>query len=403
MGQIIDLSHFSIWLLILSICKGFALFTIIHTLYKDKFNSFITLITTLISISAWNLVNQYSKLLAEKADNSAFVMLSYVSLILFIFAVFAISIDTKTKNKITGSLLIFGLYIFIWIGSSAILSFIWSKVGYQDLIDNLPTYKSTIALTLSNALTYLFGGYIVSFFLRLSKIKASDFKAKYLYFYIFPVTNILPLIICASTKAFWEESNGDLLYQNIIICITFIVVAIIDFATIFVVDSIRKTDDKNEELLILSTKNEIEYQSLELIKAEREGLRHIKHDIKNIHLTVKELILSGNNEQALDILNQSNDELTEIDGLKLCGNAINATKECNKKEIYFSITASDKIIKIDTKNPFINRKKVIQEGHGNGTKIIKEIAEKHGGDYKASSENGIYTTHTTLRNIEAHI
>lgn len=402
MGQIIDLSHFSIWLLILSICKGFALFTIIHTLYKDKFNSFITLITTLISVCAWNTVNQYSKLLAEKADNGAFVILSYVSLILFIFAVFAISIDTKTKNKITGSLLIFGLYIFIWIGSSAILSFIWSKVGYQDLIDNLPTYKSTIALTLSNALTYLFGGYIVSFFLRLSKIKASDFKAKYLYFYIFPVTNILPLIICASTKAFWEESNGDLLYQNIIICITFIVVAIIDFATIFVVDSIRKTDDKNAELLILSTKNEIEYQSLELIKAEKEGLRHIKHDIKNIHLTVKELILSGNNEQALDILNQSNDELTEIDGLRLCGNAINATKECNKKEIYFSITASDKIIKIDTKNPFINRKKVIQEGHGNGTKIIKEIAEKHGGDYKASNENGIYTTHTTLRNIEAH-
>ena len=74
MGQIIDLSHFSIWLLILSICKGFALFTIIHTLYKDKFNSFITLISTLISISAWNLVNQYSKLLAEKADNSAFVI-----------------------------------------------------------------------------------------------------------------------------------------------------------------------------------------------------------------------------------------------------------------------------------------------------------------------------------------
>ena len=403
MGQIIDLSHFSIWLLILSICKGFALFTIIHTLYKDKFNSFITLITTLISVCAWNTVNQYSKLLAEKADNGAFVILSYVSLILFIFAVFAISIDTKTKNKITGSLLIFGLYIFIWSGSSAILSFIWSKVGYQDLIDNLPTYKSTIALTLSNALTYLFGGYIISFFLRLSKIKASDFKAKYLYFYIFPATNILPLIICASTKAFWEESNGDLLYQNIIICITFIVVAIIDFATIFVVDSIRKTDDKNAELLILSTKNEIEYQSLELIKAERERLRHIKHDIKNIHLTVKELILSGNNEEALDILNQSNDELTEIDGLRLCGNAINATKECNKKEIYFSITATDKIIKIDTKNPFINRKKVIQEGHGNGTKIIKEIAEKHGGDYKASSENGIYTTHTTLRNVKANI
>lgn len=99
MGQIIDLSHFSIWLLILSICKGFALFTIIHTLYKDKFNSFITLITTLISVCAWNTVNQYSKLLAEKADNGAFVILSYVSLILFIFAVFAISIDTKQKTK----------------------------------------------------------------------------------------------------------------------------------------------------------------------------------------------------------------------------------------------------------------------------------------------------------------
>ena len=160
---------------------------------------------------------------------------------------------------------------------------------------------------------------------------------------------------------------------------------------------------------------------------------------------------SKNAKKRLEILNQSNDELTEINGLRPCGNdiintvfyikskeakaenielnvevdiqnsvkiknidlarillnlcdnAINATKECDKKEIYFSITASDKIIKIDTKNPFINRKKVIQEGHGNGTKIIKEIAEKHGGDYKASSENGIYTTHTTLRNIEANI
>ena len=56
-------------------------------------------------------------------------------------------------------------------------------------------------------------------------------------------------------------------------------------------------------------------------------------------------------------------------------------------------------------------KKVIEEAgeilmaskDGNKLQIIKEIAEKHGGDYKASSENGIYTTHTTLRNIEAHI
>lgn len=56
-----------------------------------------------------------------------------------------------------------------------------------------------------------------------------------------------------------------------------------------------------------------------------------------------------------------------------------------------------------TQKSVYKQKKVIQEGHGNGTKIIKEIAEKHGGDYKASSENGIYTTHTTLRNIEANI
>lgn len=446
MGQIIDLSHFSIWLLILSACKGFALFTIIHTLYKDKFNSFITLITTLVSASVWNIASQYVKLQAEK--NSVFTLLIYILLILFIFAVFAISIDTKAKNKITGSLLIFAIYIFIWIGTSALLSFVWSKLGYQNLIDNLPIYKSTIALTLSNALTYLVGGYVVSFLLRLFKIKAKDFKAKYLYFYIFPITNILPIIICATQKAFWEKSSADLLYQNILICITFAVVSAIDFASIFIVDAIRKTDEKNNELLVLSTKNEIEYQSLELIKAERESLRHVKHDIKNIHLTVKELILSGKSEQALDILNQSNDELTSIDGIRLCNNdiintvfyikskeakteniklnveadiqndvkiqnidlarillnlcdnAINATSECDKKEIDFSITVSDKQIKIDTINPFINKKREIREGHGNGTKIIKEIAKNHGGDYKASGENGIYTTHTTLRNIE---
>lgn len=59
--------------------------------------------------------------------------------------------------------------------------------------------------------------------------------------------------------------------------------------------------------------------------------------------------MSGNNEQALDILNQSNDELTEVDGLRLCGNDIINTvfyiksKEAKAENIELNVKLTFKI------------------------------------------------------------
>lgn len=443
--QIIDLREFSIWMLMLSICKGFAIFTIIHTIYKDKFNSFITLITTLTSVTVWNIINQHIKSISENNESSIFMFLSYIALALFIFIIFAISIEAKTKTKIMGTLLIFGLYLLIWIGTSGFLSYMWYIFGYSDFIDGLPSYCSTISLTLSTAVTYLVGGYLISFFFSMFKIKSKELKSKYLYFYIFPITNILPLIIAMSSDSYLNYDKP--IYQNVLIDVTFVVVSIIDFSTVFVVDAIKKTDDKNEMLLIQSAKNEFEYQNLELIKAEQEQLVRMRHDIKNINLTAKDLILSGNSGKAIEILDSSSNELdragdlrlcnneiintvfyikskeaknkdiefdisTDIQNtvkienidfarvlLNLCDNAINATEACGGKTIKFSIKITDKMITVDTENSFIEKSGKPEKGHGNGTKIIKQIAENHGGEYTNTKNGNIYTTHTAMRNI----
>ncbi len=86
--------------------------------------------------------------------------------------------------------------------------------------------------------------------------------------------------------------------------------------------------------------------------------------------------------------------------LNLCDNAINAVKECDDKTVNIRIDIGDKLIKIGTSNHYIKKKRVIKAGHRNGEKIITEIAKKYGGTYEKSATDDMYTTSTTMRNIE---
>lgn len=182
---------------------------------------------------------------------------------------------------------------------------------------------------------------------------------------------------------------------------------------------------------------------------EQEQLRRIRHDIRNLNKTAKDLIISGKTDEAIKLLDESSEETTKIADidlcrssiintvlymktseakefgvrfftdinentdckisdieigrilLNLCDNATNAAKECENKQVKIQIDINDKLIKIHTENHFVNAKtKKPLLNHGYGTKIIKQISKKYGGEYTAKASDDIYTTDTVLRNID---
>jgi len=261
------------------------------------------------------------------------------------------------------------------------------------------------------------------------------------------IQNIIPAVLMLgliTAKTSVEYKKGYFIICSFIYIIAFS----IDLFSIFIIDRIIQTDERNKQLTVIATKNKLEYQSALIVKEEQEHLKRFRHDIRNINKTVKSLIEAGETDKAIQLLDESSVEaektsgvtlcrcniintvlymksneakehgiailsnvtesstckITDIDIsrilLNLCDNAINAAKECDEKQIKIDIEINDKVIKINTENHYIpNKTKKPSPEHGNGTKIIKRISKKYGGEYKAEATNGIYKTQTYLRNI----
>ncbi len=135
------------------------------------------------------------------------------------------------------------------------------------------------------------------------------------------------------------------------------------------------------------------------------GITPCRNNIINTVLYMKS---NEAQEQGVTILSEINEpsdcKIPDIDIsrilLNLCDNAINAAKECDKRQIKINIEINDKLIKINTENHYIPHKaKKPLPDHGNGTKIIKQISKKYGGEFKISKSEEIYQTYTYLRNI----
>lgn len=316
------------------------------------------------------------------------------------------------------------------------------------VVEDMPSYQMRIEVLLSISLIYFVFGYLFALLIRLfSKNKKSTFSLKYAYFYFFPIANIIPAVLLLGitpTKASVEYEKGYFILCTFIYIIAFS----IDLFSILIIDKIIYTDERNKQLTVIATKNKLEYQSALIVKEEQEHLKRFRHDIRNINKTVKGLIKAGETDKAIQLLDESSVEAEKTSGvtlcrcniintvlymksneakehgiailcnvtesstcklsdidisrvlLNLCDNAINATKECDEKQIKIDIEINDKVIKINTENHYIpNKTKKPSPEHGNGTKIIKRISKKYGGEYKAEATDGIYKTQTYLRNI----
>lgn len=449
MDRIIDLTDFSFFFLLFSFSKSFSDFVIIHSFMKDKYNKFVTLFTTVFLYTLYDRINQILKSIEDNLTGFDYLLLLRLGLLFLIyFVVIAVCTEEITKKKILRTFEIIILSQIKWILSGMTESFFFINEHNGVVVEDMPLYQMKIEELLSISLIYFVYGYLFALLFKLfSKNMRSTFSLKYAYFYFFPIANIIPAVLLLGitpTKASVEYEKGYFIICSLIYIIAFS----IDLFSIFIIDRIIQTDEKNKQLTVIATKNKLEYQSALIVKEEQEHLKRFRHDIRNINKTVKSLIEAGETDKAIQLLDESSVEAEKTSGVTLCrcniintvlymksneakehgiavlcnvtesstckitdidisrillnlsDNAINAAKECDEKQIKIDIEINDKVIKINTENHYIpNKTKKPSPEHGNGTKIIKRISKKYGGEYKAEATDGIYKTQTYLRNI----
>lgn len=449
MDRIIDLTDFSFFFLLFSFSKSFSDFVIIHSFMKDKYNKFVTLFTTVFLYTLYDIINQILKSIEDNLTGFDYLFLLRLGLLFLIyFIVISVCTEGTTKKKVLRTFEIIILSQIKWIFSGMTESFFFINEQNGVVVENMPSYQMRIDELLSISLIYFVYGYLFALMIKMfSKNMRSTFSLKYAYFYFFPIANIIPAVLLLGktpTKANIEYEKGYFIICTFIYIIAFS----IDLLSIFIIDRIIYTDERNKQLTVIATKNKLEYQSALIVKEEQENLKRFRHDIRNINKTVKGLIEAGETDKAIQLLDESSVEAEKTSGvtlcrcniintvlymksneakehgitilcnvtessacklsdidisrilLNLCDNAINAAKECDEKQIKIDIEINDKVIKINTENHYIpNKTKKPSPEHGNGTKIIKQIAKKYGGEYKAEATDGIYKTQTYLRNI----
>ncbi|WP_448920239.1 sensor histidine kinase [Eubacterium sp.] len=448
MDRIIDLTDFSFFFLLFSFSKSFSDFVIIHSFMKDKYNKFVTLFTTVFLYTLYDITNQNLKPIEDESNGFNYTFLVAVGLLFLVhFTTITVCTEGTLKNKFFHSVEITFLSLVKWILTGMTGSYFFIN-ELNGTADSLPSYEMSLGLLLCASLIYFVYGYLFALLFKLfSKNMRSTFSLKYAYFYFFPIANIIPAVLLLGIT----PSNAKIEYEkgySIICTFIYIIAFSIDLLSIFIIDRIIYTDERNKQLTVIATKNELEYQSALIVKEEQEHLKRFRHDIRNINKTVKSLLEAGKTDEAMKLLDESSVEAEKTSGvtlcrcniintvlymksneakehgiailcnvtessacklsdidisrvlLNLCDNAINAAKECEKKQIKIDIEINDKLIKINTENHYIPSKtKRPSPEHGNGTKIIKQISKKYGGEYKAEATDGIYKTQTYLRNI----
>lgn len=448
MDRIIDLTDFSFFFLLFSFSKSFSDFVIIHSFMKDKYNKFVTLFTTIFLYTLYDITNQNLKPIEDESNDFSYTFLVAVGLLFLVhFTTISVCTEGTLKNKFFHSVEITFLSLVKWILTGMTGSFFFIN-ELNGTADSLPSYEMSLGLLLCASLIYFVYGYLFALLFKLfSKNMRSTFSLKYAYFYFFPIANIIPAVLLLGIT----PSKASVEYEKcyFIICTFIYIIAFsIDLFSILIIDKIIYTDERNKQLTVIATKNKLEYQSALIVKEEQEHLKRFRHDIRNINKTVKGLIEAGETDKAIQLLDESSVEaektsgvtlcrcniintvlymksneakehgiaifcnvtesstckITDIDIsrvlLNLCDNAINAAKKCEKKHIKIDIEINDKLIKINTENHYIPSKtKRPSPEHGNGTKIIKQISKKYGGEYKTETTDGIYKTQTYLRNI----
>lgn len=443
MGPIIDITNLFPYRIIILFAYSFACYNIAHSVLKDKFNSFITLIAIFIA----RILTSVAFFNRESID-----ALGYPAFAILLFVI----ITYLTVGKISYKIICI-LFSFISQFLSNMLTGFMQVLVYQGKesteifeSDNPNLYH--LYVFLASAIIMV----AVSFFssiLKLFNTRKSSLSNKRIYAYIsfLPFSHILiivfPMLIVPADYSATQSFNSTT-YLPFITMIS--VILLFDCAFPFVIDYFEKVENRNTENEKKLMKNKLDYQQMKMLNEEKQEFRKLRHDYLNIIETAKGFIEINKPEKVLLLFQNISDDLTGLSGFSVCSNetintifytkiqqakaanikftvnidenyailideydlcrilcnlidnALNATKLSNLDKLCnFYLTINEDYLIIESKNNFTSAKQSKPDKsalHGNGIGIIKGIISKYDGTYLAKQECNVWFTEVKLKN-----
>lgn len=447
--QTVDLTNFFSWTCLLHLVRALITFNTSHVILENKYNTPVTLFSI---VGGGMLYSCISLLKPIKVGN----YIEFIVAILYYVVIFTV-LCFVTKGNVFKKFLATLLSLVNYILSSFVYSITVALLFGKSAVSLLSKSEVSLLVFFGDILfVFAFSFVLIALvkYIKLKTDKAFNYKKKYIWIFIFPMTHIFSSwsltysfpIISNQSYAF-NDFNNLFFY---IILFTFLSL-IIDFSIIFIVDHFEKIEEDNINKERKIVKNTMDYNQMLMLKQEKQEFRKIKHDFVNIITTAKGFIEIGKPEKALSILTNTNDDLLGLAGFSICSNetintiiyikqqqannnnislyteitesyavniddydlcrilhniidnSLNAVcklstnREC---KIYISIMKDNIIIKSENrfKNSKEQSKSKKSDEHGNGIGIIKETAKKYGGGYRSRHSNDVWYTETFLDN-----
>ena len=446
MEMMVDLTKFEPLTIFYHVVKVLIMYNFSRTLLKNKYNQILTFISFFSIVLGYDLfcVSLIKIIPLEIYQFLEFVL--FLSFIPIIFILCHFFYEGKISTKIISSALATFSYPII----AAFLEVVGAIFVPKETIYTY-TYEAPALPFLSQTSLTFFTSFIFVGLLKFINAKRNtgfSFQTKYCWFYFFPLSHLITNVI------FQLLSNNltDIDFSNrlgITTSVIFVCLIVIDFALIFFIDHFENLEIQNVQNEITKTKNELDYSQIELLKAEKQNFRKIKHDYLNFLTVAQGLIEIDQKEKALSLLKDTTNELMNISNIPLCSNEtintalyikqnqakqsgidinVNITEnhplklseydvsrilfnlldnaieavneiEISEKNINLNIEINEDYLLISCSNLCSGKKTYRSPERGNGIKIIKDIVKKYKGTFEfiIKDTNNLKQADTTIK------
>lgn len=444
MGPIIDITNLFPYRIIILFAYSFACYNIAHSVLKDKFNSFITLIAIFIA----RILTSVAFFNRESID-----ALGYPVFAILLFIILTFLTVGKRSYKIICLLFSFISQFLSTMLTAFMQALVYQGAEYTEVFgtDNPNLYH--LHIYLASAIIMVAVSFLFSSILKLFNSRKSSLSNKKIYAYIsfLPFSHILIMVFpLLSVPDDYQNTPGFISAIDLPVIIMIGVILLFDCTFPFVIDyfeKVEKQNIQNEKELI---KNKLDYQQMQMLNDEKHEFRKLRHDYLNIISTAKGFIEINKPEKALLLFQNISDDLTGLSGFSVCSNetintifytkiqqakaanikftvnidenyailideydlcrilcnlidnALNAAKLSNPDKLCnFYIAINEDFLIIESKNNFTSAKQSKPDKsalHGNGIGIIKEITSKYDGTYLAKQECNVWFTEVKLKN-----
>ena len=444
MGPIIDITNLFPYRIIILFAYSFACYNIAHSVLKDKFNSFITLIAIFIA----RILTSVAFFNRESID-----ALGYPVFAILLFIILTFLTVGKRSYKIICLLFSFISQFLSTMLTAFMQALVYQGKEYAEVFETDNPNLYHLYIYLASAIIMVAVSFLFSSILKLFNSRKSSLSNKKIYAYIsfLPFSHILIMVFpLLSVPDDYQNTPGFISAIDLPVIIMIGVILLFDCTFPFVIDyfeKVEKQNIQNEKELI---KNKLDYQQMQMLNDEKHEFRKLRHDYLNIISTAKGFIEINKPEKALLLFKNISDDLTGLSGFSVCSNetintifytkiqqakaanikftvninenyailineydlcrilcnlidnALNAAKLSNLDKLCnFYLTINEDFLIIESKNNFTSAKQSKPDKsalHGNGIGIIKEITSKYDGTYLAKQECNVWFTEVKLKN-----